>query len=71
MPAGIEIGTTLRYLMYHDSYGEQAKARELFGKLTPEAQCIENIDYTKAAELCPNGVDIAAHMSRAAKVLKG
>lgn len=69
-PAGIQIGTTLRYLMYHDSYGEPAKARDLFSQLPPEAQSIEDVDYTRAAELCPNGIDIPAHMRRAASVLK-
>lgn len=71
VPAGIQIGTTLRYLMYHDSYGEPERARELFAKLPQEAQQIEAVDYTKAAELCPNGIDITKHMQRASAVLKG
>lgn len=70
VPAGIQVGTTLRYLMYHDSYDEQGRARELFAQLPEEARHIEGVDYTRAAELCPNGIDIAAHMQRAAKVLK-
>lgn len=70
VPAGIQIGTTLRYMMYHDSYKEQARARELFAQLPEEARNIESVDYSRASELCPNGIDIAAHMQRAAKVLK-
>jgi hypothetical protein len=64
----VRIGATLRFLMYHDVYGETAKAKALFGKLPPEAQRIAGIDYTAAAARCPHGVDIARHMQRAAEV---
>ncbi|HSP07870.1 MAG TPA: aldo/keto reductase, partial [Acidobacteriota bacterium] len=70
VPSGIQIGTTLRYLMYHDSYGERERARRLFAELPEDARRIEDIDYTRAAELCPNSIDIATHMQRAAQVLK-
>jgi len=69
VPNGIQIGTTLRYLMYHDVYNEPEKARELFAELPEEARRIEGIDFTEAAKLCPNGIDIPAHMERAAKIL--
>ena len=57
VPPGIQIGTTLRYLMYHDSYGEPERAREMFAKLPLETQQIDAVDYSRAAELCPNGID--------------
>jgi predicted aldo/keto reductase-like oxidoreductase len=66
----VQIGATFRYLMYHDVYGEQAKARELFHKLPAEAQRLSGIDYAAAAALCPRGVDIARHMQRAAEVFQ-
>ena len=37
-PANVRIGDTMRYLMYHDAYGEPGKARELFAKLPAEAR---------------------------------
>lgn len=69
VPEGIEIGTTLRYLMYHDTYNEPEKAKELYARLPEAARQIEDVDFSKAAELCPNGVDIPTHMKRAARIL--
>jgi predicted aldo/keto reductase-like oxidoreductase len=66
----VKIGATLRYLMYHDVYGEVAKARELFGQLPVEAQRIDAVDFRPANRACPHGVDVAAHMQRAAKVFR-
>jgi hypothetical protein len=68
--APVKIGSTLRFLMYHDVYGEQAKAKALFRKLPSDAQRISGIDYTGAATRCPHGVDIARHMARAAEVFE-
>jgi predicted aldo/keto reductase-like oxidoreductase len=65
----VRIGDTMRYLMYHDSYGEQAKARQLFGELPPEARRLRDTDFRAATRACPHGVDVAAHMKRAATVL--
>ncbi len=63
------IGTTMRYLMYHDHYGETEKAKEFFAALPDAARRLEHMDFTKANAACPNGIDIAAHMERAVKVL--
>lgn len=69
VPAGIEIGTTLRYLMYHDSYTDRDKARELFADLPAASRQFEGVDFSKASALCPHKIDIARHMQRAAEVL--
>jgi predicted aldo/keto reductase-like oxidoreductase len=69
VPAGIEIGTTLRYLMYHDSYRDVETARQLYAQLPESARHIEGVDFSKAAALCPHQLDIAKHMRRAAEVL--
>jgi predicted aldo/keto reductase-like oxidoreductase len=69
VPAGIEIGTTLRYLMYHDSYGDRDKARQLYAELPAAARRFDSVDFTKASALCPHKIDIAKHMQRAAEVL--
>jgi hypothetical protein len=55
--------------MYHDMYGEKEKAKELFRKLPPEAQRLTGVDFRPANDACPFGVDVAAHMKRAAEVL--
>lgn len=69
VPHGVQVGTTLRYLMYHDSYGDRQTARELFAHLPASAQRIKEVDYTQASALCPHKIDIAKHMHRAADVL--
>ncbi len=67
--APVRIGHTMRYLMYHDVYGEKAKAKELFRQLPTEARRFGRVDFEGANRACPNGIDVAAHMSRALKVL--
>jgi predicted aldo/keto reductase-like oxidoreductase len=66
----VKIGATLRYLMYHDVYGEQENAKELFRRLPAEAQRISGVDYASASARCPHGVDIARHMKRAVEVFR-
>jgi len=65
----VRIGTTLRYLMYHDAYGERERAKDLFRALYPGARRLSGLDWDKASRACPHGVDIAAHMRRAQEVL--
>jgi len=69
--APVKIGATLRFLMYHDMYGEKEKAKKLFRELPPEAQQIAGVDFRPANDACPLGVDVVKHMQRAAKVLAG
>jgi hypothetical protein len=69
--APVKIGATLRYLMYHDVYGEPEKARALFRKLPPEARRLAGVDFRPASRACPRGVDVVKHMARAEKVLSG
>ena len=64
-----KIADTLRYLMYHDSYNEQDKARALFSRLTPEQRRIANVDFTRATAACPRGIDIASRMKLAGERL--
>lgn len=69
LPAGVEVGATLRCLMYHDSYGNPEKAREAFARLPAAARQFAGIDFSGAAALCPHKVDISNHMQRALTVL--
>lgn len=65
----IRVATTLRYLMYHDSYGQREAARALYQALPESARRIEGLDFTTASAACPNGLDLARHLARAARVL--
>jgi predicted aldo/keto reductase-like oxidoreductase len=67
--APVQIGPTLRYLMYHDVYGKSELAKDLFRKLPAEARQIAGVDFTPAHKACPHGVDIATWMRRASEVL--
>ncbi len=67
--ANVRIGDTMRYLMYHDAYGETGRARDLFAKLPAEARNLSAVDFTAASRACPHGVDVAGLMRRAETVL--
>jgi hypothetical protein len=69
LPAGLDVGSTLRYLMYHDSYGKPARARELYAELPAEARAFDGVDFTRASAACPHHLDLAHLVRRAAKVL--
>jgi len=65
----VPVATTLRYLMYHDSYGKQADARALYQALPEAARQVEGVDFSSASRACPNGLDVAQLVERAARVL--
>lgn len=67
--APVRIGTTLRCLMYHDSYDDPEKARRVFGELPPEARLLDGVDFSGASRACPHGVDVEAQMQRARELL--
>ena len=57
----------LRYLMYHECYGETARARERYARLSPEQRAFDGVDFSAATAACPQGIDIAARL-RVARV---
>ncbi|GAB4223351.1 MAG: aldo/keto reductase [Acidobacteriota bacterium] len=67
--APVAIADTLRFLMYHDAYGEPDKARRLYRALPEPARRADGVDFSRAAAACPRGIDIAARMRRAQQVL--
>jgi predicted aldo/keto reductase-like oxidoreductase len=67
--APVQIGNTLRYLMYHDVYGRPELARDLFRALPEEARNFAHLDFRAAAAACPHGVDVDGYLKRAARVL--
>jgi hypothetical protein len=66
--APVQIGATLRAVMYHDVYGEPERAKATFARLPAEARRITGVDFRGANAACPYGVDVAAHMERAARI---
>lgn len=65
----VPVATTLRYLMYHDSYGKQAEARALYQALPEAARQVGDVDLAPASRACPNGLNVAQLVERAARVL--
>jgi predicted aldo/keto reductase-like oxidoreductase len=64
------IAEVMRYMMYHNSYGEQILAKENFAMLPSAAKAkLLTADYSLAAKLCPNHLPIAKIMSQAARKL--
>jgi predicted aldo/keto reductase-like oxidoreductase len=67
----IAIADPLRYLMYYECYGKQARARELYQALPLEAKNFDIEDLKKASAVCPQKIDIAARLSKARSLLAG
>lgn len=65
----VQIGATLRYLMYHDVYGQPDEARWRFSLLPGDARDFAAADLERARAACPHGVDIPRLVERARQVL--
>lgn len=69
IPADVQIGNTMRYLMYHDVYGHTDEAKALFANLPAAARSFEHLDFSAATAACPNNIDLNYFLKRAGKVL--
>lgn len=69
VPDGLRIGDTMRGVMYLDAYGDGAEARKVLGSLPVAQGRFAGVDFAAANAACPHGVDVAAHMRRAAEIL--
>ncbi len=65
----VKVADTLRFLMYHEAYGEPEKARKLYRELRPEERALEGVDFRAASAACPQGIDIARRMEHARRTL--
>ena len=64
------ISDIMRYLMYYNSYGEQARARELFAKIPSNVKNrLLNIDYRPAEAHCPQHMPIGELVAEAVSKL--
>jgi hypothetical protein len=58
--AGVPISDVMRALMYHNSYGDKAQARQVFAEIPAQTRKrLLSVDYTVAESRCPNRMPIA------------
>jgi len=61
------VSDVMRYLMYHNSYGEKEYARQLFARIPARARNkMRSTDYSLAEARCPQRLPIARLMAEAA-----
>jgi predicted aldo/keto reductase-like oxidoreductase len=66
----VPVHNVMRYLMYHQSYGERELARELFAQMPLETRnSLARLDYSAAEQRCPQGLAIGRLMEEASVVL--
>ncbi len=65
----LRIADTLRYLMYHDAYGEKESARQLYSALADCERDFSGIDLAAATAACPQGINIANRLLQAQRTL--
>lgn len=65
----VRIADTLRFLTYHECYGETDKAREFYRALSPAQRASAGVDFSAAEAACPEKIDIAARLDRARREL--
>ncbi len=62
---GLPVADMVRFVMYADGYGQFALGREHFQRLSARQQSVRCGDCAGCAVHCPNGVHVAAQLSRA------
>jgi aryl-alcohol dehydrogenase-like predicted oxidoreductase len=64
-----ELGTLTRFLTYHDHHGCRTEARRLYAALDAAARDWHGADLAAARVACPNRLDFAKLLPRAAEIL--
>lgn len=60
------VSDVMRFLMYHNSYGDAEKARELFRRIPSRARAeLARADFSVAERRCPQGLPIRAYVKEA------
>jgi hypothetical protein len=65
----VAVADTLRFLMYHESYGDTERARRLYRALPEAARDLAGVDFAAATAACPQGIDIAGRLEQARREL--
>jgi predicted aldo/keto reductase-like oxidoreductase len=61
----LKVADTLRYLMYHESYRNSDRGRELYQQLSASEKDLAGVDLSEATAACPQGIDIAQRLTDA------
>ena len=70
LPGTPYVSDIMRYLMYHNSYGEKETARALFAEIPAQVkERLAGIDYRLAEARCPQHLPIAELMAEAVRKL--
>jgi aryl-alcohol dehydrogenase-like predicted oxidoreductase len=64
-PKGLPVPDMVRFVMYADGYGQFPLGREHFLRMSAEHQNVRCGDCATCSVHCPNGVHVAARLSRA------
>ena len=64
-PKGLPVADMVRFVMYADGYGQFPLGREHYLRMSAEQQSVRCGDCAACAVQCPNGVHVAARLSRA------
>ncbi len=65
----VAIADSLRFLMYYESYGKEARAKELYRNLPAKKEGFDSRLLAKASKLCPQNIDLRVQLERASSVL--
>lgn len=65
----VKVADTLRYLMYHESYGDSSRGRERYQQLSANERDFTDLDLAEATAACPQGIDIAQRLRDAKAAL--
>ena len=68
-PAGVQVADIMRYMLYHDGYGDQSRALSLYRSLPAAATAAACADCARCKAVCPWGLPIRSRMERAHAVL--
>jgi hypothetical protein len=68
-PAGVKVADIMRYLLYHDGYGNRERAVALYRDLPASTTAAACAGCGECKPVCPWGVKIRARMERAHAVL--
>jgi predicted aldo/keto reductase-like oxidoreductase len=65
----LKVADALRYLMYHECYGDPETARLLYNALNVEERDFDRVDLTAAIGACPQGIQIDERLRKARSLL--
>jgi len=70
LPEAPYVRDIMRFLMYHNSYGQKQLAKDYFAQIPAHVrQHLGTVDYTAAEALCPQRIPIAKMMTQAIRKL--